>query len=404
MSSSSTSDSQKQSSSLPIASSYNSDGVLPSSFNNWAEGDHNRETAFRPRFPSGPSESEDMSSWNTDAAVGSGINDYDENIVNSGSSGVLIDQKQYEGWNTNHALLSTAKPSTDSFNLFDVPFLDNNCCNDVVPPIQLFDSVNNGVYFGNQYVPNFDLGIANVEENDTYIDELTIDDDFIWKAGFCQRLNDQKSISTTGYAAEAGIPNFWLPSTSEASYVDGRQRRQWPLGQMGGRFPKNIQPSTTLPPENTPSGLHSHLTIGNDENVNASPSSRRKGYSKKPLPSKKLYTLDNDKYICRYKGPAKPEGCSIKTANMRYLCRHLRTHALKEWDMDITQEERVACNGMPEELLYIEVYCPFKKVADQSRCRFFRETGTMWKVKTLDRWENVMAYHKAKYHDTGDGS
>ncbi|GJJ05987.1 hypothetical protein Clacol_000174 [Clathrus columnatus] len=371
--------SEKQSSSLPIASSGNCNGISPSSFTNiWAEVDrnYNRGAALRPGFARGPSQIEDSFMWsssflNSDAAIGSGISGYNENLPNAGGSGVLIDPKQFpnEGLNTNHALRSTVNP-TDSFDLFNVPFIDNNgrngiCC----PPNQLFENTNNGVYIGNEYVPDVDLGHANEDENnDLYIGQSTIDDDFIWKAGFCQRLNAQQSmISTTGYAAEAVLPNSQAPSTSEASDVDW-QHTQWPNTDENDIL--------TLP--------------------------RKKKHSKKLLPHKNLYIIHNDKYVCWYKGPAKPERCFAKSANLRYLYRHLRIHALKEREMDLPQEERVACNGIPEEMLYIDVSCPFKKVADQNKCRFFRETGTRWKVRTLERWENVMNRHKAAYHDSGD--
>ncbi|GJJ06013.1 hypothetical protein Clacol_000200 [Clathrus columnatus] len=208
MSSSSTSYLQKHSSSFPIASPNNCDGISPSRFDNfWAEIEHNKE---RPQFASGPLQSEDsfMSlCWsNAEAAGGSGISGYNENLANAGRSGVLIDPKQFpnQGLNVNHVLRSTVNPTGDSFDLFDVPFIDNNGRNDVVTPSQLFDNTNNGVYIGNEYVPDVDLGLANDDENDLYIDQSTIDDDFIWKAGFCQRLiNQRKMISTTGCAAGA---------------------------------------------------------------------------------------------------------------------------------------------------------------------------------------------------------
>ncbi|GJJ05985.1 hypothetical protein Clacol_000172 [Clathrus columnatus] len=93
---------------------------------------YNRGAALRPGFARGPSQIEDSFMWsssflNSDAAIGSGISGYNENLPNAGGSGVLIDPKQFpnEGLNTNHALRSTVNP-TDSFDLFNVPFIDNN--------------------------------------------------------------------------------------------------------------------------------------------------------------------------------------------------------------------------------------------------------------------------------------
>ncbi|GJJ06824.1 hypothetical protein Clacol_001020 [Clathrus columnatus] len=265
MPSSSTFHSEKQSSSLPIASSNNCNGISSSRFDNLWAVEHNKE---HPQFASGPLQSGDSFislcwSLNAETAVGSGLSGYNENLANVGSSGIQINPKQFpnQGLNTNHVLRFTVNPTGDSFDLFDVPFIDNNGRNDVVNPSQLFDNTNNGVYIGNQYVPDVDLGLANEDENDLYIDQSTIDDDFIWKAEFCQHLiNQQETISTTGYAAEAAIPNVPMPSTSEASHVDW-QHTQWPDNNENDIFP--------FP--------------------------RKKKHSKKLLPNKNLYILHNDK-------------------------------------------------------------------------------------------------------------
>ncbi|GJJ06010.1 hypothetical protein Clacol_000197 [Clathrus columnatus] len=373
------------------------------------------------------------------------MGDSTEDGVHFGGGSALLEPEQSPGTITNSQSLHSPSATT-GFNLFDLP-LTNNSRHDIVRSSQAFYDANNRVFFGNQ--SDFDFGSPHVDENTlaSYLpsvasnekDKSIVDpssapittnivdlqyqmfidlalDDLTSYAGFGQRLNAQM-ISMTGYAAEAVIPNVQMPSTSEASY-DDRNRTEWPSGQMERSYNGNppVQFPQTFQPSTSPRGdIHSTLfptsdttvpRIDNNENMNitSAPSSRKKRYSKKLLPSKSLYTLESGKYICRYKGPARPEGCSVKSGEIRYLCRHLRVHALKEIEMDITPEERVACNGVPEELLYLSVSCPFNKVANRGKCRYYRETGTIWKVDTLERWEKVMDRHKAEYHDTDSGS
>ncbi|GJJ05879.1 hypothetical protein Clacol_000066 [Clathrus columnatus] len=471
-SSSKTSDSQNQTSSLPSTSTSNaSNGVPQYNFNNFLT--NNRETEL---FQTTQDSFLSSSSQNNNTAVGSGmIDNLTENAASSGSA-VSLDLQQFSSVE-NHAYLSNANPtpSFDGFGLDFLNFIDNNGYNDC---LQTFNDPNNDMFFGNQYVPNFDFGseststgnlssfqannsspglssapsqtstdvnigtftddhlaLSNTAEYQSTImgkaavrtnvslDTVTFtsdssalssrtDNNAILNAGFSQRSSEQQYlISTAGYGVETAIPNaHWhmgMPSTLKAPYVDntpGQTEGSENGNPMGIHF---TDPNTQLPHNSLPSPTTDHI-IDHDENIpttsTTSPATTRRRYPKKPLPSSTLYTMQNGKYVCQYKGPARPEGCSVKTADVRNLCRHLRNHARKEKKMNIPQEERVACNGVPGESLYLEVSCPFKKEADRGKCRFYRETGTIWKVMTLERWEPVMNSHRAEYHSPDDGS
>ncbi|GJJ08078.1 hypothetical protein Clacol_002285 [Clathrus columnatus] len=416
-----TSDSQNQTSSLPNASTSNaSNGVPQYYFNNFLTNNRDAELfqTTQDSFLSSPSQ-------NNNTAVGSGmINNPTENAASSDSA-VSRDLQQFLSAE-NHAYLSNANPipSFDGFGLDFLTFIDNNGYNDGT---QTFSYPNNDMFFGNQYVPNFDLDsgststgyVSSFQANNssagsssapstsqTSADIGTFTDHDLWAAAtateyqstirgqaavqtnvsldsvaftsessvlgsktdhidlnadFNQRSSALKQLtSTAGCSAEATTPNAHMPmpSTSKAPYVDWNRT----LGQMGERY-NGISMGTyvdpTIPtPQNSPPSPTANHTIAHDENVPAtsttSPATTKRRYPKKPLPSETLYTIQNGKYVCQYKGPARPEGCSVKTADVRNLCRHLRNHALKEKKMDIPQEERVACNGLPGESLYLE--------------------------------------------------
>ncbi|GJJ05972.1 hypothetical protein Clacol_000159 [Clathrus columnatus] len=412
MSSSSTSNSKNQSSSLPSASSSNGwNGVPQLYFSNVLEQAHNtQQTAFHSHFTPQTEDSSSLSSlWslNDAAAVGTGMMyDSSADAISAGSS---RDQERFlsEGWMTNQSFSTTN--ATGGFDLFNVPSIDNGGDGSVPPA----DNVHNGVFFENQYLPDFDFDFANIRQNNAPTGLSTpnvnvalmnlAQDNFVSNPGFGQRSNESpKLISMTGYAVQAAIPNFPMPSTSEVLNGD-RTCTQWPHGQMEGS--ENVDPTIQSPPVLPLST--SYPPMEHDENKEVTsprPSRNKKRYPKKILPSSSLYAVESGKYICRYKGPAQPEGCSIKSREVRYLCRHLRIHALRESRMGIPQEDWVAWNGMPEELLYLRVSCPFQKEADRGKCRYYRENGTVWTVKSLDRWEKVMDRHKEEYHDPGGGS
>ncbi|GJJ10755.1 hypothetical protein Clacol_004983 [Clathrus columnatus] len=477
-SSSKTSDSHNQTSSFPSAStSNNCNGVLQYYLNNFlTEIANSKETELRPQVAG-------------ERQHGDGLWD-DQRSPENPTSSVLVDSEQFLSAE-NRAYLSNVNP-TPSFNLCDLPFIDNN--GQKVHGVQTFSYPNPGMFFGNQYAHNSDIGsestsagyVSNLfdqannssaglsstpsisqtstdctvgmftgnflappntkeyrstlKEKQTVRTNVSLNSatstsdsstlgsktDSKWQllaqcvvlinyglgnvnpnADFSQRSSAlQKSISTAGYSAETAIPSVhWhmqMPSTSKAPYVDST------LGQRGIPMETHSTDPTTQLPQNFPSSTGTSYAIAHDENVPAtsktSSATTKRRYLKKPLPSETLYTMQKGKYICQYKGPACPEGCSVKTADVRNLCRHLRNHARKEKKMNVPQEERVACNGIPGESLYLEVSCPFKKDADRGKCRFYRETGTIWKVMTLERWETVMDSHKAEYHSPGDGS
>ncbi|GJJ07878.1 hypothetical protein Clacol_002084 [Clathrus columnatus] len=437
-SSSKTSDSQNQTSSLPISASASNafNGVTQYYFNDFLT--NNREAElFQTTQHSFLSSSSSSQNYNT--AMGSGrINNSTENAASSGSAVSLDLQQSFSA--ENPAYLSKAN-STPSFHGFDsdLPFIDDNGYHD---GIQTFSYPNNDMFLGNQYVPNFDFGSENtstgyiscvfdqanglssapstsqtsadvnvnmftsnlldpsntteyqsalkgkaVVQTNVSVDfapvtsdsstlGLRTDNNAILDAGFGQRSSaSEQLISTAGYREEA-IPNARVqaPSTSNAPYAEWNR----PLNQMGERYDgismgTYVDPTLPTPQKFTPSPT-TNRTIAPDENIpvtpTTSPAQTKRRYAKKPLPSDTLYTRQNGKYICQYKGPARPEGCSVKTADVRNLCRHLRNHARKEKKMNIPQEERVACNGVPGESLYLEVSCPFKKEADRGKCRF----------------------------------
>ncbi|GJJ11690.1 hypothetical protein Clacol_005926 [Clathrus columnatus] len=405
-SSSKTSDSQNQTSCLPSTlTSTDCNGVPQYNFNNLLT--NNRETEL---FQTTQDSFFSSSSQNNHTAIGSGmINNPTEDAASSGSA-VSLDLQQFSS-TENHAYLSNANPtpSFDGFGLDFLNFIDNNGYND---GIQTFSYPNNEMFFGNQYVPDFDFGseststgyvssffdqannssaglssapstsqtsadvnvgtfindhlaLSNTAEYQSTIKgkaAVRTNDNTILDAGFSQRSNAQQYlISTAGYGAETAIPNaHWhmgMPSTLKAPYVDNTP------GQTEGSDNGNpmgthvTDPNTQLPQNSLPSPTTNHI-IDHDENIHTtsttSPATTKRRYPKKPLPSKTLYTMQNGKYVCQYKGPARPEGCSVKTADVRNLCRHLRNHARKEKKMNIPQEERVACNGVPGESLYLE--------------------------------------------------
>ncbi|GJJ05871.1 hypothetical protein Clacol_000058 [Clathrus columnatus] len=420
-SSSKTSHSQDQISSLPSASTSNaSNGVPQYNFNNFLTNDREAEL-----FQTTQDSFFSSSSQNNNTAIGSGmINNLTENAASSGSA-VSLDLQQFPSVE-NHAYLSNANPtpSFDGFGLDFLNFIDNNGYNDGT---QSFSYPNNDMFFGNQYVPNFDFGseststgyvssfqannssaglssapstsqtsadigtftdhdllaVANATEYQSTIrgqaavrtnvslDSVTFTsessslgsktDNNPVNADCSQRPASQRLISKARYSAGAAIPNAHTqaPSTSNVPYAEWNPT----LGQMEGKYNDNamgeqVTDSMTQSSQNFPSPNATSHTIAYDENAPAtsttSPATTKRRYPKKPLPSKTLYTMQNGKYVCQYKGPARPEGCSVKTADVRNLCRHLRNHARKEKKMNIPQEERVACNGVPGESLYLE--------------------------------------------------
>ncbi|GJJ05973.1 hypothetical protein Clacol_000160 [Clathrus columnatus] len=354
MSSSSTS-SKEQAFPLPIASSSSANGwdgvpqIYPNNF--FEQVDNNHPTAFHPHDTRSPSQLDQsflLSSWppNDDASAGSGMMyGSSKNVINVENSSVSTDREKSvsEGWVTNHQSLPMANTAS-GFDAFNLSFIDNSR-NEVVPSTQHLDIANNGAFFGNQYLPNFDFDFPHVEANNAPSGSSTTSDNFISNAGSSQHSNEPQTVtSTTGYTSQPAIPNISVPSTSEA--LNGnRNRAQSPLSQMEE---SSNSDSTTQTFPFLPSTSHSPM--GHDENIDVTstpPSGNKKRYSKS------LYTVEKGKYVCRYKGPARPEGCSITSREVRYLCRHLRTHALKEREMGIAEEDRVACNGVPEEFLYL---------------------------------------------------
>ncbi|GJJ13658.1 hypothetical protein Clacol_007914 [Clathrus columnatus] len=120
---------------------------------------------------------------------------------------------------------------------------------------------------------------------------------------------------------------------------------------------------------------------------------------KRVLPSDTLYYKnDAGKFVCRYVGPACTQGFSQTTADLRSLIRHLRIHARKEVRSNTTEDQWVACNGMPDEILRPMIVCSIPE-EELHTCRYFREHGKRWTVKSMERWEGVIKEHQEEDHD-----
>ncbi|GJJ10131.1 hypothetical protein Clacol_004357 [Clathrus columnatus] len=245
----------------------------------------------------------------------------------------------------------------------------------------------------------------------------TTDNNTNSNTGYGQRSNYiERHVLTTGYA-QAVVPNAQVLPTLEASNIDPNHT-QSTLGRIRSTVPQqafqqlqNSLPwsfsgvpttsSSSIPQASNTSPIPTAATLTpcqpNDEN--RSVSGQPEMHDGQILPPAQFYTIEDGKFICRYIGPARPRGCSTKNGNVRSLWRHLRTHAFKENSMNIPSQEKVICNRIPADSLNLTVICPFNKPHQLDRCRYYRETGQIWQMETLDRWEKVMMDHKSEYHE-----